>query len=116
MAVSSKVVAKVEGVVHSTVSRALREHPAIPPDTIARIKQHAEDLGYIPSAVARGLKTNHSKGLGSLSAALTIPSSAKSFKLSMMRPKVRDRVYFLPQIAAIWSGYKSLSKPWVKEG
>jgi DNA-binding LacI/PurR family transcriptional regulator len=64
MAVTIKDVAKVAGVAHSTVSRALREHPAIPPDTIARIKQHAEALGYIPSALARGLKTNRSNALG----------------------------------------------------
>ncbi len=64
MAVTIKDIAKVAGVAHSTVSRALREHPAIPPDTIARIKQHAENLGYVPSAVARGLKTNRSNALG----------------------------------------------------
>ena len=64
MAVTIKDIAKVAGVTHSTVSRALREHPAIAPDTIARIKQHAESLGYVPSAVARGLKNNRSKALG----------------------------------------------------
>ena len=64
MAVTIKDIAKVAGVAHSTVSRALREHPAIAPDTIARIKQHAENLGYVPSAVARGLKTNRSNALG----------------------------------------------------
>ncbi|HLF90308.1 MAG TPA: LacI family DNA-binding transcriptional regulator [Anaerolineales bacterium] len=64
IAVTIKDIAKVAGVSHSTVSRALREHPAIAPDTIIRIKQHAEDLGYVPSAVARGLKTNRSNALG----------------------------------------------------
>ena len=64
LAVTIKDIAKAAGVAHSTVSRALREHPAIAPDTIVRIKQHAEKLGYIPSAVARGLKTNRSNALG----------------------------------------------------
>jgi DNA-binding LacI/PurR family transcriptional regulator len=64
MPVTIKDIAKVAGVAHSTVSRALREHPAIAPDTITRIKEHAEKLGYVPSAVARGLKTNRSNALG----------------------------------------------------
>ena len=64
MPVTIKDIAKVAGVAHSTVSRALREHPAIAPDTISRIKKHAEKLGYVPSAVARGLKTNRSNALG----------------------------------------------------
>ena len=34
------------------------------PDTVARIKQIADELGYIPSAVARGLKNGSPKALG----------------------------------------------------
>ena len=64
LAVTIKEIAKIAGVSHSTVSRALSGHPAIAPETVARIEQIAEDLGYVPSAVARGLKTSRSQALG----------------------------------------------------
>jgi DNA-binding LacI/PurR family transcriptional regulator len=64
MAVTIKDIAKVAGVTHSTVSRALSGNPAIPAQTADRIKQIASDLGYVPSAAARGLKTSRSKVLG----------------------------------------------------
>jgi DNA-binding LacI/PurR family transcriptional regulator len=64
VAVTIKDIAKLAGVTHSTVSRALHGHPGIAPETVARIKQIADELGYVPSAVARGLKTNRSQALG----------------------------------------------------
>lgn len=41
-------VAKEAGVHHSTVSRALRNHPGIPATTRDRIRRIAEEIGYIP--------------------------------------------------------------------
>ena len=64
MTTTIKDIAKIAGVSHSTVSRALREHPGISLETVDRIKKIASDLGYVPSAVARGLKTNRSNALG----------------------------------------------------
>lgn len=64
MAVTIKDIAKVAEVSHSTVSRALSGHTGIPRETVERIKKIATDLGYVPSAVARGLKTNRSQALG----------------------------------------------------
>jgi len=64
MAVTIKDIAKAAGVSHTTVSRALHEHPAISAGTITRIKQLADELGYVPSAAARGLKTKRSHVLG----------------------------------------------------
>ena len=52
------------GVSHSTVSRALNNHPAIAPATIERIQQLAHELNYVPSSFARSLKTNRSHVLG----------------------------------------------------
>nr|NIP23030.1 LacI family transcriptional regulator [Phycisphaerae bacterium]NIR62402.1 LacI family transcriptional regulator [candidate division Zixibacteria bacterium]NIU12624.1 LacI family transcriptional regulator [candidate division Zixibacteria bacterium]NIW43407.1 LacI family DNA-binding transcriptional regulator [Gammaproteobacteria bacterium]NIX26845.1 LacI family DNA-binding transcriptional regulator [Phycisphaerae bacterium] len=64
MAVTIKDIARAAGVSHTTVSRALREHPAISDKTTHRIKQLAAELGYVPSAAARGLKTSRSQVLG----------------------------------------------------
>lgn len=64
MAVTIKDIAREAGVSHTTVSRSLHGHPAIPEDTANRIKKIADELGYVPSAVARGLKNNRSGVLG----------------------------------------------------
>lgn len=64
MAVTIKDIARRAGVSHSTVSRALRNHAAIPARTSGRIKRLADRMGYVPSAAARSLKTSHTRALG----------------------------------------------------
>lgn len=64
--VSLKDIAAVCEVSTATVSKALRNQNDISPETRARIKQVAEQLGYFPNAAARALKTNESKSLGVL--------------------------------------------------
>jgi DNA-binding LacI/PurR family transcriptional regulator len=64
MAVTIKDIARQAGVAHTTVSRALRGSPLIPPETTQRIRQIAAELGYHPSAAARSLKTSRSQVLG----------------------------------------------------
>jgi DNA-binding LacI/PurR family transcriptional regulator len=64
MPVSIKDIAKQAKVSHSTVSRALHGSPLIAKNTVERIRQTARELGYLPSAAARSLKTNRSQVLG----------------------------------------------------
>jgi DNA-binding LacI/PurR family transcriptional regulator len=64
MATTIKDIAKKAGVSHATVSRALRGSPLISDKTSERIQQAAIELGYLPSAAARTLKTNRSQALG----------------------------------------------------
>lgn len=64
MSITIKDIARAAGVSHATVSRALHNHPAIPSQTTRRIQVIAAQMGYLPSAVARGLKTSRSKTLG----------------------------------------------------
>jgi DNA-binding LacI/PurR family transcriptional regulator len=64
LTITIKDIARIAGVSHSTVSRALSGHPGIPLETVQRIKKVAVDLGYVPSAVARSLKTSRSQALG----------------------------------------------------
>lgn len=64
MSVTIKDIAKRAKVSHSTVSRALRGSPLISSNTSDRIRETALQLGYLPSAAARTLKTNRSQALG----------------------------------------------------
>ncbi len=64
MPVTIKDLARAAGVSHTTVSRALHDHPAISAETIARVKELAVSMGYVPSATARGLKTRRTRALG----------------------------------------------------
>jgi len=64
MAVSIKDIAKVARVSHSTVSRALRDSPLISEETKTRVRRIAQEMGYSPSAVARGLVTKQTRTLG----------------------------------------------------
>jgi DNA-binding LacI/PurR family transcriptional regulator len=64
MAVSIKDIARLAGVSHSTVSRALRNSPLIPERTARRIQQIARDKGYSASAVARSLVTRKTQTIG----------------------------------------------------
>ncbi|MFU8826389.1 MAG: LacI family DNA-binding transcriptional regulator [Brevefilum sp.] len=66
MNITIKDIAKVAGVSHSTVSRALNNHPAVAEVTRDRIKVLAQQMGYVPNAAARGLKTNRTRALGAI--------------------------------------------------
>lgn len=61
---SIKDIARVAGVSHSTVSRALQNSPLVTPKTVEEIHRIARDLGYRPSAVARGLVTRKTLTIG----------------------------------------------------
>jgi DNA-binding LacI/PurR family transcriptional regulator len=62
--ITIKELARQAGVSHSTVSRALNNHPAIARDTTERIQQLARELNYVPSHFARSLRTKRSHMLG----------------------------------------------------
>jgi len=57
-------VAAKAGVSTATVSRALRGHASVDPDTRRRVEDAARSLRYRPSSVARSLKLRHTDTLG----------------------------------------------------
>jgi DNA-binding LacI/PurR family transcriptional regulator len=71
--VSIKDIAKVAGVSHSTVSRALSGSPLVREETRSRIKQLAQEMGYYPSAVARSLVTRRTLTIGLVVTSVTDP-------------------------------------------
>jgi LacI family transcriptional regulator len=74
-AVTLRDVARVAGVHPATVSRALNEETRalVNQDTAKRVLKAAEELGYRPNPIARGLKTNRSYTIGVLVPDLTNP-------------------------------------------
>lgn len=64
--VSLKDIAKTCGVSTATVSKALNGHKDIGDETRAKIHQIAKEMGYIPNAAAKSLKTKHTKNIGVL--------------------------------------------------
>ena len=64
MPVSMKDIARAAGVTESTISRALANSPRVKLETRRRIQRIAREMGYVPSAIARGLATNRTSTLG----------------------------------------------------
>lgn len=62
--VTLKMLAKECGVSVATVSKALNGAPDISTETASRIQRAASDMGYIPCAAARYLKTSRSNSIG----------------------------------------------------
>lgn len=93
MPVTIKDIARSAGVSHTTVSRALHDHPALADSTIKRIKEIADSMGYIPSAAARGLKTRRSFTLGVILSNIDDPYFSEI--LQGIEDELRDTGYSL---------------------
>lgn len=64
MSTTIKDIARVAGVSHSTVSRALKGNPAISAETTKRIQSLAQEMGYVPNTVAQNLLSRETKTIG----------------------------------------------------
>jgi len=73
-------VAKLVGVDRSSVSRAFSRPELLSPETVARIKAAAEELGYVPNRSARALSTGRYGNV-----ALVVPDVANPFFPPMIR-------------------------------
>lgn len=70
---SIKDIARIAGVSHSTVSRALHNSPLVTRETVSQIQKIANDVGYRASAVARGLVTRKTRTIGVVVTTVTDP-------------------------------------------
>jgi len=61
---TSRRLAEQLGLAQSTVSMALRDHPAINVETRRRVQERARGLGYMPDGIARAMRTGASRVLG----------------------------------------------------
>jgi len=75
--VSIKDIARAAGVSHSTVSRALAGSSLVAPETKRRIQHIAREMGYTPSAIARGLVTKRTDTIGLVVTTITDPFIAQ---------------------------------------
>ncbi len=64
--VSLKDIAAECGVSIATVSKALNDHSDIGVETKTRIRKKANEMGYVPNAAAKSMKTNRTHNIGVL--------------------------------------------------
>ncbi|UMG93879.1 LacI family DNA-binding transcriptional regulator [Nocardioides sp. TF02-7] len=67
-------VAEIAGVSRQTVSNAINNPDLLRPDTLARVQQAIEELGYLPNRAARHLRTRTSRLIG-----LRMPAAAQEY-------------------------------------
>jgi len=72
-----KDIAQLAGVSIMTVSKVLRDAPDISPATKARVRQLAEQMGYMPDSLAQGLRNRTTKLFGLVISAATNPIFAR---------------------------------------
>jgi DNA-binding LacI/PurR family transcriptional regulator len=92
-AVTMADVARAIGLSHQTVSRVLNGHPAVRPDTRARVLRAVESLGYRGNPAARALVTRRSRTLGVVSYDSTLYGPAST--LSGVERAARSAGYFV---------------------
>jgi DNA-binding LacI/PurR family transcriptional regulator len=74
---SIKDIARLARVSHPTVSRALQNSPLVNAKTAAKIRKIADEAGYRPSAVARGLVTRRTRTIGLVVTSVSDPFAAE---------------------------------------
>ena len=62
--ITLKDIAKALNLSPSTVSRAMKDHPAISTETRAMVQQYAETHKYKPNTLAMQLRTNRNTTIG----------------------------------------------------
>lgn len=94
--VTIKTIAKIAGVSHTTVSRALNNNPAVKEETRQKIQKIATELGYSPNLGARGLVTNQTYTIGLFFSSISTGTSTSFLTEVIKRLHVAlDKEYML---------------------
>ena len=80
MRTTLKTIAKATGFSINTVSRVLRNDTRISNETSVLIKSKAEELGYIPDALASSMRNPRTKTIGVINADLSNPFFSEVIK------------------------------------
>ncbi|MEH2444833.1 MAG: LacI family DNA-binding transcriptional regulator [Nostoc sp.] len=75
--ISIEDIARVAGVSHSTVSRALRDNALISPKVREEIKQLAQEMNYVPNAIAQSLQNQRTDTIGIVVTSIADPFFAE---------------------------------------
>lgn len=78
--ISIEDIARVAGVSHSTVSRALRNSSLISNEVRLRIQVLAQEMGYTPNAIARSLQNQQTNTIGLVVTSISDPFFADVMK------------------------------------
>lgn len=71
-------IATALGLSHSTVSRALSDHPSVKPATRLKVQAQARELGYVPNGFAQSMRAQHGPVVG-----LVVPDIQNDFYASV---------------------------------
>ncbi|MBN3906850.1 MAG: LacI family DNA-binding transcriptional regulator [Nostoc sp. NMS1] len=75
--ISIEDIARKAGVSHSTVSRALRDNALISPKVREEIKQLAQEMNYVPNAIAQSLQNKRTNTIGVVVTSIADPFFAE---------------------------------------
>ncbi|MBE8989687.1 LacI family DNA-binding transcriptional regulator [Nostoc sp. LEGE 12450] len=75
--ISIEDIARRAGVSHSTVSRALRDNALISPKVREEIKQLAQEMNYVPNAIAQSLQNKRTNTIGVVVTSIADPFFAE---------------------------------------
>lgn len=88
-------IARHVGMTNITVSRALNRPEMVKSETRSRIRAAARELGYVPNAIARGLKHSRSRLIGLVTASIDNPFYAEMIKAISRHAKQHDYAILL---------------------
>ncbi len=91
MAVTTYDIAKIANTTQATVSRALRDDPSISIQTKRRIRKLADELGYRPNLLARGLTEGKTYTIGMITTGLDV--EVHSVKITTFEEAARNKGY-----------------------
>lgn len=88
---TTAALAKHLGISRWTVSRVLNGHPGVKEDTVRKVKQAIEDLDFLPSALARGLRGGQTATVGVCFQDLDSPVMA--MRAAALQQRLREEGY-----------------------